>query len=218
MGVVIRMNMAAGLGRAELSWAQAVVRNRCQLTHICRACWDAGVSGHSSDHLRDTVHLGPPKTTGFFSWFTVSPESCLSLSVYLSVSLLCPHTQIQRQTCTNTNISGIKNKFPTLIWRSKVLANGRSWIVTQTGKVWGCLNVNTHLCNMVEREIRWSFGNVLWNIWLHYLYYYVYIVCTSFAPLTPSLCSCSQAAAEGEYATCDYCHSIYLAERDMLTN
>lgn len=62
MGVVIRMNMAAGLGRAELSWAQAAVRNRCLLTHICQACWDIGVSGHGSDHLRDTVHLGPKRS------------------------------------------------------------------------------------------------------------------------------------------------------------
>lgn len=39
-GVVIRMNIAAGLGRAVLS--PAVDRNRCQLTHICTACWDVG--------------------------------------------------------------------------------------------------------------------------------------------------------------------------------
>lgn len=80
MGVVIRMNMAAGLGRAELSWAQAVVRNRCQLTHICRACWDVGVSGHSSEHLRDTVHLGPERSLAFSHSFTVSFEGGLQLS------------------------------------------------------------------------------------------------------------------------------------------
>lgn len=65
MGVVIRMNMAAGLGQAELSWAQAAVRNRCQLTHICLACWDIGVSGHGSDHLSDAVRLSPWKITAF---------------------------------------------------------------------------------------------------------------------------------------------------------
>ena len=40
MGVVIRMNIAAGPGRAVLS--SAVAGNRCQLTHICTACWDIG--------------------------------------------------------------------------------------------------------------------------------------------------------------------------------
>lgn len=87
MGVVIRMNMAVGLGRAELSWAQAVVRNRCQLTHICWACWDTGVSGHGSDHLRDTVHLGPERSLAFaLGSQSLSP----SLSPFISPSLFLP--------------------------------------------------------------------------------------------------------------------------------
>lgn len=82
MGVVIRMNMAAGLGRAVLSWAQAVERNRCLLTHICRACWDFGVSGRGSDHLRDTVHLGP--------WRSLAHSVPWKLSVSLLLLSLLP--------------------------------------------------------------------------------------------------------------------------------
>lgn len=64
------MNMTALL--VGPSWAQAAVRNRCQLTHICRECWDTGVSGHGCDHLWDTVHLGPRKIAAYFSGSTVS--------------------------------------------------------------------------------------------------------------------------------------------------
>lgn len=99
MGVVIRMNMAVGLGRAEQSWAQAVVRNRCQLTHICRACWDTGVSGHGSDHLRDTVHLGPERSLAFalgsqclLKARSLSPSLSLCLSLPARSSAMRAHT------------------------------------------------------------------------------------------------------------------------------
>lgn len=135
MGVVIRMNMAAGLGRAELSWAQAAARNRCQLTHICRACWDVGVSGHGSDHLRDTVHLGPERSLAF-SLGSQCPQKAVFLLLCLStcLSVIPPPTHTHKHTCTlsaNTNISGKKSKFQTLMSRSKGF-DQPSWIVTQT--------------------------------------------------------------------------------------
>lgn len=119
MGAVIRMNIAAGLGRAELS--PAVVRNRCQLTHICTACWEVGVTLITSGTLYiwgPKDHRLPPPP-----WFTVSPGSVISAAVSLSLAVC--HAHIDKHNIfwsTKTNVSGIKNNFQALIWRSNVLA------------------------------------------------------------------------------------------------
>lgn len=132
MGVVIRMNMAGGLDRAELSWAQAVVRNRCQLTHICMlGLWSVmsqlwSPQGHCTS--------GAPKIIGFFSWFTVSPDflsAAVSLLTCLSCQCMycvCTHMST---VSTNPSIIGFKSEFQTLISRSKVLA-GLTYTVTAT--------------------------------------------------------------------------------------
>lgn len=70
MGEVIRMNMAARL--VGLSRAQAAVRNRCQLTHICNACWDIGAPARgyaASGAPKDCFRKCPPKAARLCATF-----------------------------------------------------------------------------------------------------------------------------------------------------
>lgn len=177
MGVVIRMNMAAGLGRAELSpgcsekqmSVDPHLPSMLGRWSVRSQLWSP--QGHCTSGAR--------KIIGFFSWFTVSPGSSLALSLpsLCNCLVLMPKSS-RTKTCTrlytfstNTNISGTKNKYETLIWRSKVLAGLPSWIVTQTGKVKGCVNINTRRCIAVaEREIGWNPGNEIWCVCVYNMY------------------------------------------------